>query len=333
MRLRNTKIAFKAALLSVSLYVAAHGAAQAQQVSGGQSGIQALSGDVTATGPGLATAVVGSYNGGTVFGTAAAANTGSSGATVPILNVADTVGAKWTFFTSTTGAASINVPCAAGVAPTSPADGDMWCTTAGVFVRVGSTTVGPLGAAGSGVPANLTLTNPASAATFTLLGGKTATINNTLTFSGTDATTMTFPATSASVARTDSGQTFTGTNNFAGVNLSIGGTFTTNSQVTIKASAITLSGCGGSAGTIKGTGSAAWGFTVGTSPPTTCTVTLPTATDGWACDAVDTTTNTEIPRETSTTATTAVFTYYAITTGLALAPTANDIIVGKCLAF
>lgn len=40
------------------------------------------------------------------------------------------------------------------------------------------------------VPANLTLTNPASAATLTLAGGKTATISNTLTFSGTDGSTL-----------------------------------------------------------------------------------------------------------------------------------------------
>lgn len=40
--------------------------------------------------------------------------------------------------------------------------------------------------------------------------GKVATINNNLTFAGTDATTMTFPSTSATIARTDSANTFTG---------------------------------------------------------------------------------------------------------------------------
>jgi hypothetical protein len=40
------------------------------------------------------------------------------------------------------------------------------------------------------VPANLTLTNPLSAATFTLAGGKTFTVNNTLTLAGTDASTL-----------------------------------------------------------------------------------------------------------------------------------------------
>jgi hypothetical protein len=44
--------------------------------------------------------------------------------------------------------------------------------------------------------------------------GKYLTINNTLTFQGTDGTTITFPATDAVVARTDAGQTFTGTQVF-----------------------------------------------------------------------------------------------------------------------
>jgi len=48
--------------------------------------------------------------------------------------------------------------------------------------------------------------------TYTLTGtaGKTLTFSNTLTLAGTDSTTMTFPSTSATIARTDAGQTFTG---------------------------------------------------------------------------------------------------------------------------
>lgn len=44
--------------------------------------------------------------------------------------------------------------------------------------------------------------------------GKVLTASNSLTLAGTDGTTMTFPATSATLARTDAGQTFTGTNAF-----------------------------------------------------------------------------------------------------------------------
>jgi hypothetical protein len=40
--------------------------------------------------------------------------------------------------------------------------------------------------------------------------GKKLTINNTITLSGTDGTTMTFPSTSATIARTDAENTFTG---------------------------------------------------------------------------------------------------------------------------
>jgi len=44
--------------------------------------------------------------------------------------------------------------------------------------------------------------------------GKILTASNTLTLAGTDATTMTFPTTSATIARTDAAQTFTGVQTF-----------------------------------------------------------------------------------------------------------------------
>jgi hypothetical protein len=44
----------------------------------------------------------------------------------------------------------------------------------------------------------------------TLAAGKTLTASNSLTLAGTDATTHTFPTTSATIARTDAAQTFTG---------------------------------------------------------------------------------------------------------------------------
>jgi hypothetical protein len=59
-------------------------------------------------------------------------------------------------------------------------------------------------------------TAPATGATLTIANGKTLTANNSITLAGTDATTMTFPSTSASIARTDAAQTFTGTQTFAG---------------------------------------------------------------------------------------------------------------------
>lgn len=54
------------------------------------------------------------------------------------------------------------------------------------------------------------ITAPATSATLTIADTKTLTVNNTLTFAGTDSTTMTFPSTSATIARTDAANTFTG---------------------------------------------------------------------------------------------------------------------------
>jgi hypothetical protein len=58
-------------------------------------------------------------------------------------------------------------------------------------------------------------TTPATDATLTISDGKTLTVNNSITLAGTDATVMTFPTTSATVARTDAAQTFTGDQTFS----------------------------------------------------------------------------------------------------------------------
>jgi hypothetical protein len=55
---------------------------------------------------------------------------------------------KVTMAAATTAAATLNVPH--GTAPTSPTDGDVWTTTAGVYVRINGSTIGPLGAGGTG---------------------------------------------------------------------------------------------------------------------------------------------------------------------------------------
>jgi len=61
----------------------------------------------------------------------------------------------------------------------------------------------------------------------TIGAGKTLIINNSIALTGTDSTTMTFPTTSATLARTDAGQTFTGVNIFTSP------TFTTSITPTI----------------------------------------------------------------------------------------------------
>jgi hypothetical protein len=67
-----------------------------------------------------------------------------------------------------------------------------------------------LGAATATSINKVALTAPATGSTLTIADGKTLTANHSLTLAGTDATTMTFPTTSATIARTDAGQTFTG---------------------------------------------------------------------------------------------------------------------------
>jgi hypothetical protein len=73
----------------------------------------------------------------------------------------------------------------------------------------------------------VTVTAPATGSTLTIADGKTATVSNTLTLAGTDATTMTFPSTSATIARTDAANTFTGHQTLEGVT-STGATGTGN---------------------------------------------------------------------------------------------------------
>jgi hypothetical protein len=63
----------------------------------------------------------------------------------------------------------------------------------------------------------VTITPPATSATLTIANGKTLTASKTLTLDGTDSTTMTFPSTSATVARTDAANTFTGHQTVEGV--------------------------------------------------------------------------------------------------------------------
>ncbi len=80
--------------------------------------------------------------------------------------------------------------------------------------------------------------NTFTTGTYTLTGtaGKTLNFTNTLTLSGTDSTTMTFPATSATIARTDAANTFTGTQTIGAL------TVTTVNGNTITAGSSTYTG-------------------------------------------------------------------------------------------
>lgn len=74
-----------------------------------------------------------------------------------------------------------------------------------------------LGAASATTINKVALTQPATGSTLTIADGKTLTASNTLTLAGTDTTTMTFPSTSATIARTDAANTFTGHQTIEGV--------------------------------------------------------------------------------------------------------------------
>lgn len=89
-------------------------------------------------------------------------------------------------------------------------------TGTGNVVRATSPTlVTPtLGAATATSINKVTITAPATSATLTIANGKTLTASNSLTFAGTDGTTLTFPSTSATIARTDAAQSFTGAQTF-----------------------------------------------------------------------------------------------------------------------
>ena len=89
--------------------------------------------------------------------------------------------------------------------------------SAGVITATGFS--GPLnGSLGATTPSTavvtsinkMAITAPATSSTLAVADGKTLTASNSLTLAGTDATTMTFPTTSATIARTDAAQTFTG---------------------------------------------------------------------------------------------------------------------------
>jgi hypothetical protein len=119
-------------------------------------------------------------------------------------------------------ASATGIPIIAGTTGTlSVARGGTGATaatgTGNVVLATSPTLTTPnIGAATAVTVNNVAFTAPASTATFTLATAKTFTVNHSLTLAGTDATTMTFPSTSATVARTDAAQTFTGTQTFSG---------------------------------------------------------------------------------------------------------------------
>lgn len=100
----------------------------------------------------------------TVNGTAGQiTSTNPTGPTVTLslpstITEALTFSSKVTTAASVTGGAGFNIP--PGTAPTSPTNGDLWATTAGVFAQVAGATVGPFGAGLSAIGSDTLLGNP-----------------------------------------------------------------------------------------------------------------------------------------------------------------------------
>lgn len=84
-----------------------------------------------------------------------------------------------------------------------------------VFANTPTLVTPTLGVATATSVNKMAITAPATSSTLAVADGKTFTVNHSLTLAGTDTTTMTFPSTSATIARTDAAQTFTGDQTFA----------------------------------------------------------------------------------------------------------------------
>lgn len=110
---------------------------------------------------------------------------------------------------------SINAPILAGNGTAIAAATTTGTGSTAVLATSPSLTTPTLGVATATSINKMAITAPATGSTLAVADGKTLTASNTLTLAGTDSTTMTFPSTSASVARTDAAQTFTGTQTFA----------------------------------------------------------------------------------------------------------------------
>jgi hypothetical protein len=91
---------------------------------------------------------------------------------------------------STAANASLNLP--EGAAPTSPADGDIWTTTLGMYVQIAGSTVGPLGTGGGGgtvtsvasADGSITVTNPTTTADLAVVKAPKLTTARTIAMSG-----------------------------------------------------------------------------------------------------------------------------------------------------
>jgi hypothetical protein len=151
---------------------------------------------------------------------------------------------------SSTTSAELTLPH--GAAPTTPVNGDLWSTTAGVFARINGSTVGPFGSGtGNGTITSVIATSPLTGGTITTSGsigipvasgsadGYLSSANWTM-FNGKLTSTLA------------SGNIFVGnaSNGAAGVALSGDATITNSGALTLTNSGVTASQYGNNTGTI-----------------------------------------------------------------------------------
>lgn len=168
----------------------------------------ALTGDVTNSAGSLATTV------------------GKIGGNAVSLGGAFTMSGGFTFTGTITGNTSVTFPTSGTLATTSGTVSAVSIATANGFSgsSSGGTTPALTIVAGAITPASVNgLTLSALATGFSVAGGttsKTLTVSNTMTLAGgADGQTYTFPATSATIARTDAANTFTGASSTTSWNL------------------------------------------------------------------------------------------------------------------
>lgn len=190
--------------------------------------------------------------------------------------IVNTEGAKLQTASSTTTNAGFNVP--PGAAPSAPADGDMWSTSAGLFLRANSVTQGPFTYSETG-SFTLTLddgctTSPTITVNYSrsgknvslrLLGGQTCT-SDSISFktTGAEIPASIRPAATLLMSSVDKGQ-----NNTAATTICYEITAAGNMQILPRASMVVT--CNGSASwtnsgtkefTFTGTAQGVWNYTI-----------------------------------------------------------------------
>jgi len=157
-----------------------------------------------------------------------------AGKTMPVYNNGTNVVDVTTYLTSLTLGSAL--PVASGGTGVTSSTG-----TVAVVLSNTPTLVTPvLGVASATSINKVALTAPATGSTLTIAVGKTLTASNSLTLAGTDATTMTFPSSSATVAGLAIAQSFTGKQTFTGATASLASAFINATETsTISATAAT----------------------------------------------------------------------------------------------